>query len=885
MSVVKLDAHKERISDIKTSGIGYITRKDKAYAYDFINCTEKGYVKEFNDRFDMRKHKRKDNNTYYHYKISYNPKDNVSFELAHKLGLQQAEFFSDLGYLTVVSTHKDTGKAHNHIIFSSVNNSGNMYLNTKQNLRKFKKFHDEIMRKHNLTTNLQLSQNAKEKIKENIAERNLNGKLSDKKILKNTIDVYINRPDIKNIYDFVKKINSETDINCYFRGTQINFSMNNKKYRNRILGEEYSFNAIKRKISGDYSDTQKIKDFIDDVLKTCTGAGELEKMAKEHEISVKQNKEDIIFFMPSKKEKSPGIFEEKNEDNNDSTVSLYKYKRLTPENFINQLEKNKLIDILKLDFYKLTQKEYKTKNKAKDKTKNTVKNENKTDNTKNFTFDDFIEKLKNLEYVKDVKVDKNSIVIFSDKTAVDTREMGYGTDSDNRFAISNIKRNLEINNIGFEIKNLFHKGKIKTYADVTDYLNSKNISVTENNGTLYAILENKKINIKRFISIEKETEKRKWSSFFISLKKITSFEDFLKIDGVEQKDKDYFFIDKKLSEVKYNNVFLNYDGIVSILESNIMDKILNSALTYEDYLCKLKENKIKNNKDEYEVKQHIANNNVRKSFYKVAFKACNISEMETSLRKMGFVITLTGNKYLITEKNTSGQYSISEKALDRIMLDNKIKTDIFCALKTTDTFSSFKDKIEKSGHMIDDTAENIKIDGKDITKYNIKNKLEENIFTTEMINERLKENYDYKNKTETSKKYMFLNIYKRAVKESMTMVEFRANLEKDDRMETKIIGDDIFFRTQDTDKWTNSDTYNSKNCKFFSVSKVEKILEEKKLHEKIQAIYNMIYSFFSFFDTRDARLYENRNSTAFGISKQHSMTAKRLFEEKINRLK
>ena len=75
----------------------------------------------FDFKFALSKTNAKDENKAYHLIQSVLPGE-VSFDEAHRIGMELADKVLDGKYSYVVSTHIDKGHVHNHIIFCAANN-------------------------------------------------------------------------------------------------------------------------------------------------------------------------------------------------------------------------------------------------------------------------------------------------------------------------------------------------------------------------------------------------------------------------------------------------------------------------------------------------------------------------------------------------------------------------------------------------------------------------------------------------------------------------------------------------------------------------------------------------------------------------------------------
>ncbi len=155
-------------SDIHmANAIGYITKEEKALKLDdfkqalgkhlmhvqdvntnfgerstCINCSSQNTYKDFEN---MRKAFDQDKGVIaHHYHQSFQKDDNVSYELAHQIGVELAKKMFP-NFQVVVSTHIDREHVHNHIIVNSCNIvTGQKWHSNKKSLSEIRKESDKL---------------------------------------------------------------------------------------------------------------------------------------------------------------------------------------------------------------------------------------------------------------------------------------------------------------------------------------------------------------------------------------------------------------------------------------------------------------------------------------------------------------------------------------------------------------------------------------------------------------------------------------------------------------------------------------------------------------------------------------------------------------------
>lgn len=146
MASIKFVAVSRGLKDI----LDYITNREKTTdsLITGVNCIAQTTQDEFEA---VKKQFRKtDGRSYYHIVQAFSPEDNLSFEMAHEIGLQFAAFFP--GYQCVVATHMNTKHKHNHIVMNSVNCETDMKFHQSANeMRQAKEFSNGLCRRYGLT--------------------------------------------------------------------------------------------------------------------------------------------------------------------------------------------------------------------------------------------------------------------------------------------------------------------------------------------------------------------------------------------------------------------------------------------------------------------------------------------------------------------------------------------------------------------------------------------------------------------------------------------------------------------------------------------------------------------------------------------------------------
>lgn len=824
MAVIVLTPSKKTMKKSRSFGIGYITREDKAYKTLFLDCTEKNYDKDFQEQFNCRNTKRKDCRTFYHIKQSFDATDKVDKDIAFEIAKEISFHYLDKGYQVVCATHTDTDHLHNHIIFSSVDCTGNMFKDTKADLKELTDLHDKIMQRYGFKTQEDLK---KEKIisrKENLEENKLKGRgvFTNKELITYAIDKVAENKDVKNIYDFVKELNKNYKIHCYFRGSFINFELDEKKYRGVNLGNAYSLSSIKRKVSGKYNEKDIIENLVKDLQKTVNNKEEFIRELKENGVTFEETKGDIVFRLNGKE------------------TSLKNFSMYNKEQFLREISLNKIKSDLKLDIYK-------------------IKENNKID-----SLEKWIDEIKKLNYIDDVKLQDNTVLILSGDLKLDIKKLGYGSDEKNRFSLENIKKNLFIKRLGEELKEQVRNENFSFEKDILNFLSQKNISISSQGKNLYIRYKNQDINLKRFIVLDKELRKIKISKFFIAFRKTKNLNEFENISGIKKINDSYYYHDIDLSTIKFNGKNLNYDGIINALEQNLYNDMVNKSYSYEKFIREYHEKKLKVQFNENEIRNRIEENKLRKEFFKIVNHSSilSVTDIQTNIDNSHKKFFYQDNYYYYTNKDTSSSFKIKDEFLNKKLKENEVKTLFFSILKNSTSYESFCNEIKNSGHKMTIKGNDVLIDDINLSKQKIINKFGRNLATVDSIKERCFENYDYINQDTKSLKYQFKEKYFKALQESHSVFEFQEKLSMDKEFDFKFEDDTIFFRKKGTETFTNTKEYNFYDSNFFSTSSAKDFIERKNNMNQKMLTDNLMISLMQVFKSTEDRKQNHRSSGA-----------------------
>ena len=158
MATVKSVKSAIKSSDYVAKSISYILSpetkngSEKCVQSSFINCcydSVNGLVTEFDiTRFAYHKN---DKILAHHYVQSFSPNENITPELAHKLGEELAECVAP-GFQVIVATHVDRDHIHNHFLINSVSlGTGSKWLGNQATLKNMRAESDRLCRQYGLS--------------------------------------------------------------------------------------------------------------------------------------------------------------------------------------------------------------------------------------------------------------------------------------------------------------------------------------------------------------------------------------------------------------------------------------------------------------------------------------------------------------------------------------------------------------------------------------------------------------------------------------------------------------------------------------------------------------------------------------------------------------
>ena len=190
--------------------------------------------------------KRKDSVIARHLIQSFSPEDNITPELANKIGQELAAEVLKNEYQYVVATHMDKGHIHNHIIFNTTSITENKkYRSNKYTYKNIQKISDRLCIENSLNVIPKSIEERKGKSYKEYMETKKGS--SWKEILKTDIDNTINK--CSTFTEFIEEMKKQNY--SIKQGRYISFKHpNQEKFtRGKTLGEKYSEESIRYRIS------------------------------------------------------------------------------------------------------------------------------------------------------------------------------------------------------------------------------------------------------------------------------------------------------------------------------------------------------------------------------------------------------------------------------------------------------------------------------------------------------------------------------------------------------------------------------------------------------------------------------------------------------------
>lgn len=222
-------------------------------AYDEFRRTFEYYAKErffksdlnFQEFQNDEKSKSKEKVRIHHYVQSFDPKENVTPDEAHKIGIEWAKKTFGENMQVIVSTHLDKGHIHNHFAVCPYTLDGKRWIDNMNTLKRARKISDEIALEHGL----HIIENPKHKNTMKYSEwlAKQNG-TSWKQQLAADIDKLVLREDVQSVSDLADKLKEQG----YTVRSGKYLSVKAPKQKNAIrsyrLGDGYSVDDLQYRI-------------------------------------------------------------------------------------------------------------------------------------------------------------------------------------------------------------------------------------------------------------------------------------------------------------------------------------------------------------------------------------------------------------------------------------------------------------------------------------------------------------------------------------------------------------------------------------------------------------------------------------------------------------
>lgn len=222
-------------------------------AYDEFRRIFEYYAKErffksdlnFQDLKNGEKTKSKEKVRIHHYVQSFDPKENVTPEEAHKIGIEWAKKTFGENMQVIVSTHLDKGHIHNHFAVCPYSLDGKKWNDNMNTLKRARKISDEIALEHGLHIIESPKHKNTMKYSEWLAKQN---GMSWKQQLAADIDKLILREDVQSVSDLADKLKEQG----YTVRSGKYLSVKAPKQKNAIrsyrLGDGYSVDDLQYRI-------------------------------------------------------------------------------------------------------------------------------------------------------------------------------------------------------------------------------------------------------------------------------------------------------------------------------------------------------------------------------------------------------------------------------------------------------------------------------------------------------------------------------------------------------------------------------------------------------------------------------------------------------------
>lgn len=222
-------------------------------AYDEFRRTFEYYAKERFFKSDLNyqqfnngeKIKNKEKVRIHHYVQSFNPKENVTPEEAHKIGIEWAKKTFGENTQIIISTHLDKDHIHNHFAVCPYSLDGKRWIDNMKTLKTARRISDEIALQHGL----HIIENPKHKNTMKYIEwlAKQNG-TSWKRQLTENIDKLVLCEDVQNISDLADKLKEQGYTIRSGKYLSIKAPKQKNAIRSYRLGDGYSVEDLQYRI-------------------------------------------------------------------------------------------------------------------------------------------------------------------------------------------------------------------------------------------------------------------------------------------------------------------------------------------------------------------------------------------------------------------------------------------------------------------------------------------------------------------------------------------------------------------------------------------------------------------------------------------------------------
>lgn len=185
---------------------------------------------------------------YHHIIQSFSPRDNLTFDKAHKLGMELADKCFER-FEVLVITHKDKQHIHNHLVVNSVSFvDGKKYNSSNKSLWDIKRESNKICYREHLEL-LNLNKKAEKRITTAEYRIEKRGKETWKSELRDVIELELRNS--RNLEEFRRNLKEKYEVETRVTRSTISYKHPNcnKSIRGNKLGAEYVKEYIENELS------------------------------------------------------------------------------------------------------------------------------------------------------------------------------------------------------------------------------------------------------------------------------------------------------------------------------------------------------------------------------------------------------------------------------------------------------------------------------------------------------------------------------------------------------------------------------------------------------------------------------------------------------------